>query len=1104
MAYDYACGPYHSKGTREPETLPRGTTIVSGDYYHYYNETVQSSLTIKNYGWVHNGDGGTIESASVQKTGTLHVTGGTVSKVVVADGGWLGIIIDAKFTSDVNLSVSASSAVSGGGSIDFSYHSEKTISGLDIPAFCGMGIQGDILVKKISVSGRLELYGTGAATDISILKGGGLLLHSKASVDGLTIAGGGNVYLKGPDVVFSGNLRVGGMLHLHDYDEETSDPEISATVTGTLIFDLTERKSGQGFFVDDLDSLTCDSFAVTVSASQAKGTYTLAAGAAGFDKTVTVLNTTGGELGKLALGSTTVIGGVDYTLALGGSSHQLSLTLAAHTMTDTTIPEVKNIKASTTKWTNRNVTVTASFVDDVGIAARQYKIGNGAWTAYTDGVTVSENTTVYFKATDTAGNESKVASYEVANIDKTPPAKPVATADITTPTKQNVRVTATFSDDSVQRQYSRNGNAWTPYSTEIVMVENGNVRFRGIDAAGNISEVTTCKVSNIEKSGPAKPIVTANITAPTNKSVTITATFSKDSARKQYSTDKKNWKTYTSAITVNKNGTYYFRGLNEVSRSSEITTYTVSNIDKTAPTAPKLKASTTKPTNKNVTITATFSSDSAKKQYSTDKKSWKTYSTAVSVDKNATYYFRGIDAAGNISKAASIKVANIDKKPPAPPKVVVSNTKPTNKNVKLKTVFSKDSVKKQYSADNKNWKTCPPTVAVSKNGTYYFRGIDAAGNVSKVKTIKVTNIDKTAPDAPTVKASTTAPTNKSVTIKATFSKDSAKKQYSLDNKKWQTYSKAVSTDKNATYYFRGIDAAGNVSKVTSIKVTNIDKVAPNAPKLKASTTNPTNKNVTITATFSTDTAQKQYSTDSKTWKNCSATVSVDKNGTYYFRGIDAAGNISKVTNIKVANIDKAAPDAPTVKVSSTAPTTAGVTVTATFSKDSVKKQYTLDGKTWQNYTGPLVLKTNEIIDFRGIDAAGNASAIKTATVNNIMDTANNKWENATEAPKHIFAAVSDPFDKVDYYDLSNVENLSIVMNSGKIKASFFDEYKQAVECSTYIGMNEVSDSTFTIAASEDPEKNSRFFDSISEEVKFLKIEAAASGTNGYCLYSNIG
>ena len=449
----------------------------------------------------------------------------------------------------------------------------------------------------------------------------------------------------------------------------------------------------------------------------------------------------------------------------------------------------------------------------------------------------------------------------------------------------------------------------------------------------------------------------------------------------------------------------------------------------------------------------------------------------------------------------TFKVTNIDKVAPNKPTAKASTTKPTNKNVSITATFSTDSAKKQYSTDNKTWLNYSAAVSVAKNGTYYFRGIDAAGNVSKVTSIKVNNIDKVAPNAPKLKASTTKPTNKNVTVTATFSKDSAKKQYSTDNKTWQTYGKGISVAKNGTYYFRGIDAAGNVSKVASIKVANIDKVAPNAPTVKASTAAPTNKNVTVTATFSSDSAKKQYSTDNKTWKNYSAAVSVANNGTYYFRGIDAAGNVSKVASIKVANIDKTAPTAPTAKVSSTAPTTKSVTVTATFSKDSVKKQYTLDGTTWKTYTKPLVLTTNGIIDFRGIDAAGNVSKLKTVTVNNIMDTSNNSWANATEVPEHIFAAVNDSLDKVDFYDLSNVDNLAIVMNSGKIKASFYDENKQAVECSTYIGMNEVSSSSFTIAASSDPEKNSRFFDCISEEVRFLKIEAAASGNNGYCLYS---
>ena len=44
---------------------------------------------------------------------------------------------------------------------------------------------------------------------------------------------------------------------------------------------------------------------------------------------------------------------------------------------------------------------------------------------------------------------------------------------------------------------------------------------------------------------------------------------------------------------------------------------------------------------------------------------------------------------------------------------------------------------------------------------------------------------------------------------------------------WKTYSKALSVKANGTYYFRGVDAAGNASKAKSVKVTNIVDTANN-------------------------------------------------------------------------------------------------------------------------------------------------------------------------------------------------------------------------------------------------------------------------------------
>jgi len=49
----------------------------------------------------------------------------------------------------------------------------------------------------------------------------------------------------------------------------------------------------------------------------------------------------------------------------------------------------------------------------------------------------------------------------------------------------------------MQQQYSFDGENWEEYTSEITLTRNGTVYFRGIDAAGNISSVTTCTVDNI-------------------------------------------------------------------------------------------------------------------------------------------------------------------------------------------------------------------------------------------------------------------------------------------------------------------------------------------------------------------------------------------------------------------------------------------------------------------------------------------------------------------------------------------------------------------------------------------------------------------------------
>ena len=288
---------------------------------------------------------------------------------------------------------------------------------------------------------------------------------------------------------------------------------------------------------------------------------------------------------------------------------------------------------------------------------------------------------MFFRSIDTAGNISEVTTYEVTNIDKVAPEAPTAAADVTAATNQNVTVTAVFSADSVSKEYSFDGQIWKPYTEAIVFTVNGTVLFRGTDEAGNLSEITTCTVDNIDKVAPVKPVASADVTTITNGNVLVSATFSEDSAKKEYSFDGETWVAYTASVKFTKNDIVFFRGTDAAGNVSAVTSYEVTNIDKEAPTAPIASADITTSTNTDVFVSAVFSEDSVKKEYTLDGTTWKAYTTSIRFAENGSVSFRGTDAAGNVSEITSYEVKNIDKvaldKPIATADILV----PTNTDV---------------------------------------------------------------------------------------------------------------------------------------------------------------------------------------------------------------------------------------------------------------------------------------------------------------------------------------------------------------------------------------------------------------------------------------
>ena len=397
------------------------------------------------------------------------------------------------------------------------------------------------------------------------------------------------------------------------------------------------------------------------------------------------------------------------------------------------------ISGNAADWTNQDVVLTASVSDGVVeyYDGTQWILGNS--------LTVTENGVYQFRGTDAAGNITE-KSVTVDNIDKTAPEKPVASADTNTITNGNVTVSAEFSTDSVVKEYSLDGKTWQMYTAGVVMTANGIVYFRGTDAAGNVSDVTSFAVENIYKTAPESPVISADITTPTTRNVTLTAELPEDAVLCQYSNDNGPWVTYPAGgITVSANTTIYFRCIDAAGNASDIVSYEVANIDRTAPATPVVSADITTPTNGKVTVSAEFCEDSSIREYNLGNQTWQPYTGAVEFEQNGVIYFRSFDAAGNRSNIATFIVTNIDKTAPVKPVANADIKTPTNSSVFVSARFSNDSVVREYSLDNITWQTYSEAVEMTGNGTVYFRAADIAGNISEVTEYTVSNISAAIP-----------------------------------------------------------------------------------------------------------------------------------------------------------------------------------------------------------------------------------------------------------------------------------------------------------------------------------------------------------------------
>lgn len=259
-------------------------------------------------------------------------------------------------------------------------------------------------------------------------------------------------------------------------------------------------------------------------------------------------------------------------------------------------------------------------------------------------------------------------------------------------------------------------------------------------------------------------------------------------------------------------------------------TYTISNIDKTPPTAPEISASVQE---EGAIISISYPSDAAVKQYRIDNGAWQDYTQSFTLFQGGTVTARCYDQAGNASDLASYEISL----PPAAPVFISQPDGSVASDSYTITINYPDSaVVKQYRlGQSGQWLDYTGSLVITQSLTVYAKCYNAAGEVSPTAEYQVVIQEASALEAPQISASPSLEqvTSGPVIITLTVPEEADGAQYRIDSGEWQEYAQPFEINANALIEARSV-GGGEYSSVACYEVKNITSFAqPPAPSSPA-------------------------------------------------------------------------------------------------------------------------------------------------------------------------------------------------------------------------------------------------------------------------------
>ncbi len=361
-------------------------------------------------------------------------------------------------------------------------------------------------------------------------------------------------------------------------------------------------------------------------------------------------------------GRTTLPGGEFATFAVGAGSWTFGPGAQPDAPTGTIEGSVSGVP--TGGWHNvADLTLTTTAPEG---AVSEYRIGDGAWQAYTGRVQLPEgDLTVEYRVR--LGDEVLDSDTLSVKVDRT---APTATHSVDGRT-----VTLTGSDAGSgigTLRFRLDDGEWQTYDQPIVLDDEAHtLEYRAVDVAGNASVVGSVEVQAVYTGGDVTASVSsAGLDGWFGAGAALSLTSEKPVAELQYRLGDGEWTVWTQAVDLPVGTTVVsYRAQGVTGAFSEVSELTV-RVDATAPVSSASAADRT------VTLTGSDEGGSGVTtiEYRLDGGEWTTYTAPFVVDGDAhVVEHRAVDRAGNVGEVGTLE---IDKAPEGPAAAPVATRAP--------------------------------------------------------------------------------------------------------------------------------------------------------------------------------------------------------------------------------------------------------------------------------------------------------------------------------------------------------------------------------------------------------------------------------------------